>query len=87
MVSDRIRKLHSTRACSGGVVSFLRNPSGGHMRGRGERGGGGRRTREVILKPTSLILATPIVHYLINKDTGTWNDKNVHAFFDSDMAA
>jgi hypothetical protein len=34
MVLDRIRKLHNTMACSGGVISNLRNPSGGRM---GER--------------------------------------------------
>jgi hypothetical protein len=35
---DRIRKLQKMTACSGGVISLLRSPSGGHMR---ERGGGG----------------------------------------------
>jgi hypothetical protein len=38
MASDRIQKLHSTTTCSGGVFSLLRSPSGGHVRGRGERG-------------------------------------------------
>jgi hypothetical protein len=45
MTLDRIWKLCSTTACSGGVISNLRSPSGGHA---GERGGGGvgRHTRE-----------------------------------------
>jgi hypothetical protein len=34
MVLDRIRKLHNTMACSGGVISNLRSPSGGRT---GER--------------------------------------------------
>jgi hypothetical protein len=44
-------KLRSMTVCSGGVISNLRSPSGGHAgeRGREEgRGqGGGRRTKEV----------------------------------------
>jgi hypothetical protein len=42
MALDGIRKLHSTTACSGGVVSLLCNLSGGHTRGierEVERGG------------------------------------------------
>jgi hypothetical protein len=37
MALDGIRKLCSMTTCSGGVVSLLRSPSGGHVRGRGER--------------------------------------------------
>jgi hypothetical protein len=37
-----IQKLHSTTACSGGEISHLRSPSGGHA-GERERYGGGRR--------------------------------------------
>jgi hypothetical protein len=37
MALNRIRKLRSTTACSGGVVSLLCSPSGGHVRGKGER--------------------------------------------------
>jgi hypothetical protein len=38
-----IRKRRSTTACSGGVISHLRSPSGGHV---GEIEGGGRRPGE-----------------------------------------
>jgi hypothetical protein len=38
-----IRKLHSTTACSGGVISHLCSPSSGHA---GEREGAGRRSGE-----------------------------------------
>jgi hypothetical protein len=37
MALDGIRKLCSMTTCSGGVVSLLRSPLGGHVRGRGER--------------------------------------------------
>jgi hypothetical protein len=37
MALDEIQKLRITTACSGGVVSLLRSPSGDHTRGRGER--------------------------------------------------
>jgi hypothetical protein len=33
MTLDGIRKLHNTTACSGGVVSLLRSPSGGMREG------------------------------------------------------
>jgi hypothetical protein len=58
-VLDGIQKLHSMMACSGGEISNLRSPLGGHAgerdserereRAREEGGGlgGGRRTREV----------------------------------------
>jgi hypothetical protein len=40
-----------------------------------------------VLKPTSPILASAMVHCLLDESTGTWNDENVHAFFDPDTAA
>jgi hypothetical protein len=53
MALNGIRKLYSTTACSGGVISNLRSPSGGRVGERerevkeGGGQGGGRRTNEV----------------------------------------
>jgi hypothetical protein len=40
-----------------------------------------------VLKPTSPIPVSATVHCLLDEGTGTWNDKNIHAFFDPDTAA
>jgi hypothetical protein len=40
-----------------------------------------------VLKPTLPIPASATVHCLLDESTGTWNDENIHAFFDADTAA
>jgi hypothetical protein len=68
MALGGIRKLHSTTACGGGVISILCSPSGGHAREREremevERGGAPGRGREgtwLVVMCLSLLLGPPL---------------------------